>query len=156
MKALPRIEAVYLKIDKVLEEERSKANPPEALRIEAQQVLNDQAYYVLCWRQLESEIDDVCRGAIRKRRASGDWHVRRARYLYNPDDKKLSGLSFEDRVALVLDKEANEKYSPGKRTMAHYGTRNEIAHGTLKLTRIDVSAFMRDCFAIQAALYRAA
>ena len=42
------------------------------------------------------------------------------------------------------------------KTIYHYATRNEIAHGTLKLTRIDVSAFVQDCYVIQAALHRAA
>lgn len=41
-------------------------------------------------------------------------------------------------------------------TVKHYGIRNQIAHGRLQLTRIDVSAFVQDCYVIQAALHRAA
>ena len=33
--------------------------------------------------------------------------------------------------------------------------RNEIAHGKLRTTRIDVGAFVADCYSIQAALHRA-
>ena len=109
----------------------------------------------MCWGQLEAEIDAACRRAIKLRIDDPDWQVRRSWYLYNPDDKRLSGLAFENRAALVLDRDAG-KGSPWARTMFHYRTRNEIAHGTLRSTRIDVRAFIRDCLTIQAALHRAA
>ena len=34
-------------------------------RVARQQTLNEQAYFVLAWGQLEAEIDDACRDAIR-------------------------------------------------------------------------------------------
>lgn len=127
----------------------------EAARIEAEQVLNDQAYFLLCWGQLETEIDGARRRAITARAAHSDWQVRRSWYLYNPRDKRLSGLSFEDRAALVLDRDDRSKGSVWSRTMFHYTARNEIAHGKLRSTRVDVSVFVQDCFVIQAALHRA-
>ena len=117
-------------------------------------MLNDQAYFLLCWGQLEIEIDGKCRDAVRWRRKDADWQIRRAWDLYNPDDRRFSGLSFEDRAKLVLD--ANEgRASPYARAMKHYSIRNEIAHGKLRSTRIEVGAFVQDCFIIQAALHRA-
>jgi len=74
-----------------------------ALRGSKQSRVNDQAYFVLCWGQLEAEIDQACREAIRRHRNDTSWSVRRAWDLYNPDDKRISGLSFEDRTALVVD-----------------------------------------------------
>ena len=156
MRDLARIEAVYAKLDLSLEGERSAVADAEAARIEAEQVLNDQAYFLLCWGQLETEIDGACRRAITARAAHADWQVRRSWYLYNPRDKRLSGLSFEDRAALVLDRDDRSKGSVWSKTMFHYKARNEIAHGKLHSTRIDVSAFVQDCFAIQAALHRSA
>jgi hypothetical protein len=63
MRDLPHIEAVYLEIDAEFETRRATANSAgdaaAVQRIEAKQKINDQAYFVLCWGQLESEIDDT-------------------------------------------------------------------------------------------------
>jgi len=87
---LPFIRAVYLEIDAELEAQRSaartNADAKAVSRVESKQRINDQAYFVLCWGQLETAIDDMCRVAIRKRRSSGNWTIRRAWDLYNPDD----------------------------------------------------------------------
>lgn len=155
MKDLARIEALYVKLDLQLERLRAGISGPDAARVEAEQAINDQAYFLLCWGQLEVEIDRVCRLAIAARQNHADWQVRRAWYLYNPRDKRLSGLSFEDRAALVLDRGDKAKASPWSRTMFHYTARNEIAHGKLRSARIDVTAFVADCYLIQTALHRA-
>ena len=52
-------------------------------RIETKQRVNDQAYFVLCWGQLEAEIDQACREAIRRHRNDTSWSVRRAWDLWN-------------------------------------------------------------------------
>ncbi len=153
MKQLARLLAAYQLLDASFEAERTAASTAATVQVEARQILDDQAYFLLCRGQLEVEISDICREAIRRRRAGTDWHVRRSWYLYNPDDKRLSGLSFEDRAALVLDRDAG-RGSAWARAMFHYATRNDIAHGILRSTRIDVSAFVQDCFIIQTALLR--
>ena len=153
MRDLPRIEAVWPKIDLVLENERAKSTGVVVGKILAEQVVNDQAYFILCWGQLETEIDGKCRDAVRHRRANADWGVRRGWDLYNPDDDRFSGLSFENRVRLVLDSKVG-RGSPYSLTLTHYNIRNRIAHGSLQLTRIGVSDFVQDCYTIQAALHR--
>lgn len=153
MRDLPHVLAVYLEIDATLEAQRSNAagNMAVVANIDLKQRINDQAYFVLCWGQLEIAIDDMCRAAIRTRRASGNWAVRRAWDLYNPDDDRLSGLRFENRVALVLDRNAG-RGSPWAKVMDYYALRNQIAHGELQAQRIDVDAVAQDFFNIQAAL----
>ena len=94
---------------------------------------------------MEIEIDDVGRIAIRRRRTHADRQVRRSWYLYNPEDRRLSGLSFEERTALVLDRDDKGQGSAWKKVMTHHTARNEIAHGGLRSTRIDVSSFIQDC-----------
>lgn len=152
MKDLPRILSAYVELDAILEQEIGRT--PVPVQVQARQVLNDQAYFLLCWGQLEIEIDGKCRDAVRWRRRDADWQIRRAWDLYNPDDKRFSGLSFEDRVKLVLDGNGG-RASPYAVTMKNYSIRNEIAHGKLRSTRIEVGAFVQDCFVIQAALHRA-
>ena len=78
------------------------------------------------------------------------WRYRRAWSLYNPDDRRLSGLSFENRVTLVLERGSRE----WKRTMQLYSVRNQIAHGTLLSERIDVSSEIQDFFRIRSSLVR--
>jgi hypothetical protein len=155
MRDLGAIEALYVEIDSRLEQARSDAagNAIEVKRIESRQLLNDQAYFILCWGQLELAINDTCREAIRRRKASPDWNVRRAWDLYNPDDRRLSGLAFEDRAALVLDRAAG-KGSAWARLMSYYALRNQIAHGSLLSDRIDISAVAAEFYQIQGALSR--
>jgi hypothetical protein len=152
---LPHIRAVYLEIDADLEARRTEAttrgDANEVNGIELKQRINDQAYFVLCWGQLETEIDDKCRAAIRSRKTNGNWTVRRAWDLYNPDDDRLSGLKFEDRTALVLDRTGGPG-SPWAKVMSYYSLRNQIAHGTLLVRRIDVDAVVQEFFQIQGAL----
>jgi hypothetical protein len=155
MKNLPEIEAAYGRIDGDLEQQRDRAVASGSLsdvpRLEGRQRINDQAYFVLSWGQIESEIDERCRNSIRKRQSSVQWHVRRGWDLYNPNDRRLSGLSFEDRARLVLDGMAG-KGSPWSLLMNYYQLRNQIADGTLVAHRIDVSAVAADFYVIQAAL----
>jgi hypothetical protein len=153
MRDLPHIRAVYLQIDSDFEAQRTAAagDATTVNRIEERQRINDQAYFVLCWGQLEAEIDRQCRAAIRHRASSGNWQTRRAWDLYNPDDRRISGLTFEGRTALVLDKNAGPG-RPWAKVMNYYAIRNQIAHGELQAQRIDVDSVAQEFFQIQSAL----
>jgi hypothetical protein len=155
MRKLPAIEALYLKIDSLFEAERCSAiansDRSKATRIETEQIPNDQAYFVLSWGQLETAIDEACRNVIRARRDSGNRTIRRAWELYDPDDKRLSGLKFENRASLVLDKERGPDCA-WKKAIRYYNTRNQIAHGTLLASRIDIPEVVQDFFFIQSEL----
>lgn len=123
----------------------------EARRITTKQRLNDQAYFVLCWGQLEAEIDDRCREVIRAGRAHADWRARRGWQMYNPDDRRLSGLRFEDRVGLVLDRDGGPG-SPYARVMDYYALRNGIAHGRLRTDGVEIGTVVADFHLIQSEL----
>lgn len=151
MKDIGRLFSLYTDIDGWLEQRLAVGQPD----VGARQVLNDQAYFLLCWGQLETEIDARCRDAVRRRRDDPLWPVRRGWDLYNPEDPRFSGLAFEDRARLVLDAQAG-RGGPFALALKHYGVRNQIAHGRLLATRISVGAFVQDCFVIQSDLHRAA
>jgi hypothetical protein len=157
MKSLPQIAALYEEIDRVFDEERQAALAADdeiaSQRIEHKQLLNDQAYFVLCWGQLEAEIDEACRAAIRRRQGNASWDMRRGFDFYDADDRRLSGLPLDRRVAVVLDRNGGPG-SPYAKVMAYYETRNKIAHGRLEAKRIDVSEVAGDFYVIQAALTR--
>jgi hypothetical protein len=152
MQHLAAIAALYDEIDAEFERQRGRAlasgDSVAEARIEDKQKLNDQAYFILCWGQLETAIDEKCRDAIRRGRRNPNWAIRRAWALYNPDDKRLSGLSFEDRAALVL----NRDDPPWRNAIRHYNTRNLIAHGRLQAYRIDVPAVVAEFYTIQSAM----
>ena len=150
MKDLPAIAALYTDVDNFLESLREPAQPGSSNAVEQKLRLNDQAYFVLAWGQLESAIDDACRRAIRRGRGQRDWRRRRSWSIYDPDDRRLSGLRFEARAALVLDQDAEG--GEYRLAMQHYNVRNQIAHGTLLSERIDITAVVEQFFVIQAAL----
>lgn len=152
MKDLQAIAAVYQQLDNFLESLRAAldAGDEGIDRLVQRQRINDQAYFVLAWGQLETEVDHACRKAIRRGQAHQDWRHRRAWSLHNPDDRRLSGLSFEERLALVLEK--GSKY--WKRTVNYYALRNQIAHGTLRSQRIEVTSVVQEFYLIQSSLAR--
>ena len=108
MRSLPQIVALYEEIDRGLDGDTEAAlaigDQTGAHRINQKQLLNDQAYFVLCWDQLEAEIDEACRTAIVRRGADRSWEMRRGFDFYDPNDQRLSGLPFDRRVAIVLDR----------------------------------------------------
>jgi hypothetical protein len=157
MKSLSQIEALYDEINQTFDTQRQQAltagDNATAQRIEQKQLLNDQAYFVLCWGQLETEIDDACRATIRRRRSNASWDMRRGFDFYDPDDKRLSGLQFDRRVAIVLDRDGKPG-RPYAKVMSYYEVRNKIAHGNLEAKRIDVTEVIADFYVIQGALTR--
>ena len=95
-----------------------------------------------------ADIADACRSTIRHAQTHGNWRDRRAWTLYNPDDRRLSGLSFENRLTLVLERGSKN----WKEVLQHYSVRNQIAHGRLRSQRIDVSSVIDGFYPIQASL----
>ena len=152
MRDLQAIVAAYEQLDTHLEGVRSAADTDTGSRdrIAQRQRINDQAYFVLAWGQFESSVEDACREAIRRGQAQRDWRSSRVWSLYNPEDRRLSGLRFEDRLALVLEK-GSENW---RRAMQHYNVRNQIAHGTLRSERIDVTAVVQEFYLMHSALTR--
>ena len=151
---LQLIANMYQQVDNYLEalrdiedaSENNKTNVTD--HIYSKQKINDQAYFVLAWGQLEVMIETACRNVIRHGQSQSDWRNNRVWTLYKPDDRRLSGLSFENRLTLVLEK-GSENW---RKTIQFYKIRNQIAHGKLLLDRIDVSAAIYDFFQIRSAL----
>ena len=154
MTDLQTIATIYEEIDNALESLRGAESTvdkdSESDPITRKQQINDQAYFVLAWGQLEADVVETCRETIRKAQQDSDWRVRRAWDLYDPENRRLSGLSFENRLSLVLEKGTDT----WKRTMQLYSVRNQIAHGTLLSERIDVSSVIQDFCVIQSSLAR--
>jgi hypothetical protein len=158
MRDLPRVAALYEEIDNSFESRRSDASARGDMvaveKIEKKQAINDQAYFVLCWGQLEAEIDARCRAAITSRTGNDKpWPTRRAWDMFNPNDKRLSGLSFEERTGLLLDRAGGPR-SPWGWVMSYYAIRNKIAHGKIQSQRIDVMAVIQGFYVIQGALQK--
>jgi hypothetical protein len=155
VKDLQAIVALYNELDGGLDQQlssaRSRGDRSQMERIERKRRLNDQAFFVLAWGQLETAITEACRNVIRAGRSHADWRVRRIWELYDPDDRRLSGLRFEDSASLVLDRSTG-KGGPFAMTVEHYAIRNQIAHGAFRPDRIDLSSVAQDFYAIEAAL----
>lgn len=148
MSDIKAIATLYQKVDDSLEDLLDQAGGDEERRhIEYQQKLNGQAYFILAWGQLEAEIDEACRNAIRLGQSHKEWEYRRAWSLYDPENLRLS---FRDRLTLVLDKSKDE----WKKTMDLYKVRNQIAHGNLRFEDIDVSIVIEDFNRILSSLAR--
>ena len=147
---LHHIANLYRQVDSYLESSRYLEDPLDdgASEIFRKQLINDQAYFLLAWGQLEAKIENACRSVIRHGRSQSDWKNRRIWMLYNPEDRRLSGMSFENRLALVLEK-GSENW---KQTVQFYHVRNKIAHGDLESDRINVTAAIQDFFHIQSSL----
>lgn len=145
MKDLPAIGAAYEEIaadlDRKLEIAREAANQQAIDWIEKQQIINDSAYFILAWGQLEAKLNDACEAAIRIRLSSADWEIRRAWDSHNPENMRAK---LEDRVALVLDR-TTDVY---RKVIRYYGERNRVAHGTSLASGIDVPFIIGEFFQI--------
>jgi hypothetical protein len=143
-------ERVDLHLQSLRDAEDGSSEDPSPESVDREQRLNDQAYFVLAWGQLEADIEEACREAIREGQSHEDWRHRRAWSLYNPEDRRLSGLTFQNRLTLVIEKGSDD----WKRTMELYNVRNQIAHGALLSGGIDMASVIRDFFRIQSSLAR--
>ena len=150
MKHIPQLLGHYNAIDRYIESElqAEALDPGRKMQLEQRQEVNDHAYFALCWGQLEAELNESCREAIRRRANNVGWTKRRAWDLYNPDDKRLSGLRFEERVSLVLDKQ-DSSGGEWDMVMTYYAQRNRIAHGGSYERRIDLNSVIGDFYQIQ-------
>ena len=74
----------------------------------------------------------------------GIFYCRPAWSLYNPEERRLAELSFEDGLTLRFNKAS--AYS--RRAMQHYDVRNPVVHGALRSERIDVSSVIREFYLI--------
>lgn len=148
MNELAAIEAVDSELasdlDQALERAVLAGDGPAMTRIERKQRINDSAYFILAWGQLEAEINRAAEAAVRTRRASIRWEDRRAWDAHDPDNMRAK---FEDRAALVLDR-FNATSNAYKRAIRYYGWRNAIAHGTNLATGIDVASTILDLYQI--------
>ena len=124
-----------------------RAKPKSATASQVNKGLNEQAYFVLAWGQLEAEVGEACRDAIRLGKSHEEWRQRRAWSLYNPENLRPS---FRNRLMLVLDRTSDE----WRRSMELYDVRNQIAHGDLRSEGIDVPTVIEDFYRIQSSLAR--
>ena len=151
MSDLDAIAALFQQVDNSLEDLRERhdaaGEADERDRLARQQGLNEQAYFVLAWGQLEADIDDACRDAIRRGKAQDDWRHRRAWSVYDEENPRLS---FRNRLTLVLDRSSEE----WKRTLELYQVRNQIAHGDLRHAGINLPTVIEDLNRIQSSLVR--
>lgn len=124
---LQAISALYEKIDNHFDDlGDSFAEAGDIIRrdrVEKEQRINDQAYFVMAWGQLEADVDDACQE---------DWRRQRPWSLYDPGNPRLG---FRNRLRLVLREDSEE----WQWAVDYYRVRNQIAHGTLHSERIDLS-----------------
>lgn len=148
MKELAAIEKTCTQIadefDRKLNSARQAGKKIEIDWLEHQILVNDLAYFILIWGQLEARINDHCTKAIRKRLNSSNWQSHRAWDAFDPDNLRAR---FEDRAALVLDRR-NIKSEACRRTIRYYGQRNRVAHGNSLAMGIDVQFIITDIYQI--------
>ncbi|AWN54953.1 hypothetical protein [Methylobacterium sp. 17Sr1-1] len=148
MRDLAAIAAVYSEIESgltaQLAQAREAADTALIDRIAQKRRINDSAYFILAWGQLEAKINRVAELAVRNRRSSIRWEDRRAWDAHDPESMRAK---FEDRAALVLDR-LNVASDAYRRTIRYYGWRNGIAHGSQLATGIDVPVVIGDLYQI--------
>lgn len=111
--------------------------------------INRQAYFVLLFTQLETEVNRLCEDAIRSGCDLPDWTQRRAWEVLR--QRGVRNIHFMDRVALLTDK-GRTVYKLIKEL---YDTRNKIAHGDLLTEIPDVAETAKDIERIVAELNEA-
>ena len=86
MSDLQAIAASYERIDRFLGDLRDSGDAAGEDdvrdRVARERELNDQAWFMLAWGQLETDIDEACRAAIRHAQSHEDWRYRHAWSLY--------------------------------------------------------------------------
>ena len=143
-------ESLDLHLQSLHDDLEDAAGEPQKSFAANDQRINDQAYFVLAWGQSEADVDEACRDVIRRGQTHDNWRFRRVWSLYDPDSRRLGGMSFENRLSLVLNKESTE----WKTIMKQYRLRNQISHGKLLPTRIDVVHVIQQFLRIREDLVR--
>ncbi|HMK89386.1 MAG TPA: hypothetical protein VK446_07115 [Methylocystis sp.] len=148
MNELQAIESTYTQLatdlDRKLDDARQRGSQSAIDWAEKQQLINDSAYFILVWGQLEAKINGVCEKAIRKHRKSVSWRARRAWDAHDPDNIRAK---FEDRAALVLDR-FNTQSDAYRKTIRYYNQRNQVAHGKSLATGINVPFVITEIYQI--------
>jgi len=121
MKDFKAIHEAYLAIDNclaVLESRESAAKGRR--RLQRMREINDQAYFVMLFAQLEERIKDQCERLIARKKGLAKWTSRR---LWDAVD--VDKLSFKQLLALLAEKGGADF----NKVSNYYLDRCKIAHG---------------------------
>ena len=106
------------------------------LAISIKQSINDQAYFLLAWGQIEAQIRKAHDEADRLDKSRGLVKQRHGR------------LSFKKQLSGVFEKTSKD----WEQVWDYYKLRNDIAHGNLKMEFLAFSGIVSDFFEIQSKL----
>jgi len=134
--------------DGVIEEAMADQDARFHLKMEGQKHINAQAYFMLLFSQLESEVNRLCEELIRHMQTRADWAERRAWDILEHREDRIRNIRFLNRIALLTDK-GGTVY---KRVKELYEIRNKIAHGGLLTESLDVAEIAKDIERIAAQL----
>lgn len=143
---LPEIKAAYEKLDGLIQGEIADAvkaadTMRESKMVEFKTIL-DYAFFVLCFAQFERGVTIKFEEARDRRAGNPDWARRRGWDLSRYENAVR--LPFEDRVAMVLDRNDSDF----GRIVSHYATRNHVAHGGLSEPIAPLDQFISDLFTL--------
>ncbi|MBE7558310.1 hypothetical protein HS125_04955 [bacterium] len=126
MIAFKKIYEAYCVANEALAEKESSARSAvQRARWSRKMILNDQAYFVMLFAQLEDRITGKCRALIKRKSATGKWGSRRSWQILDAHD--VERMPFTRRVALLLEK-GTADYTE---VCGFYRDRCAIAHGQL-------------------------
>lgn len=134
--------------DRAIEEAGVDQNYQLYLDFEGQKRINAQAYFMLMFPQLESEVNRLCEELIRHMQTQAGWAERRAWDILDHREDRIRNIRFLNRVALLTDK-GGTVY---KRVKELYEARNRIAHGELLAEALDVAEIAKELRSIAAQL----
>ena len=121
MKSFREILRAYLAVDTLLQAEGAAAGTATKKAAWAgNRRINDQAYFVILFAQLEEKIDASSESLVTKRAQGAGWSSRRPWDTFDP-----TRMSFKGRVSLLVDKRSTE-YA---KIMKYYIIRCDLAHG---------------------------
>ena len=127
MKSLAPIAKAYQVVDAYLAHEEERVLPNAKARWTNVRTINDQAYFVVIFAQLEAHVNEQWEKLVRRKRTA-PWP--RRRLWENIDLKQLERISFKDKVALLINKETDAY----KKIIQYSAIRNRLAHGELSST----------------------
>lgn len=123
MKSFREILRAYLAVDDLLQTEETRARTATRKATWANdRRINDQAYFVILFAQLEEKIKASSTSLVAKRIQKANWSSRRAWDTFD-----VERMSFKGRVSLLVDKHQTE-YA---KIMKYYKIRCDLAHGVL-------------------------
>lgn len=133
MNDLDHIFAAYLKASAEFEKLKLNAscenNAMQINEIDCQMRVNELAYFILFWGQVEKSINAVC--------------------LRRLPSKKLARLGFKNRAEIALGSRSNADWET---LIFYYSLRNRIAHGELLAERLNISNIFGELYKVIAHL----